>query len=122
MVREARCCNKGLRVRIPGKEWLLKLFVLGLDSGCAIKLVDGKYQFHPRWRLSTLPFAVFRGFLRNLRKYGLGSLRKTPHGEHPTHRPRSPVRQTALHPTTNQPTHQEDGKRNLRIFNFHFTN
>ena len=27
-------------------------------------------------------------------------LKKTPHGEHPTHRPRSPVRQSALIPTT----------------------
>ena len=26
-----------------------------------------------------------------------------PHGGHPTHRPRSPVRQSALNPTTNQP-------------------
>ena len=43
------------------------------------------------------------GFLRNSRKYGLGSLRKTPHGGHSTYRPRSLMRQSALTPTTNQP-------------------
>ena len=34
--------------------------------------------FNSRSRLSTKPFGVFRGFLQNLHKYGLGSLRKTP--------------------------------------------
>ena len=43
------------------------------------------------------------GFLRNSRKYGLGSLRKTPHGGHPTHWSRSLVRQSTINPTTNQP-------------------
>ena len=35
-------------------------------------------EFKPRSRLSTQPFGVFRGFLRNTHKYKLGSLRKTP--------------------------------------------
>ena len=61
---------------------------------CALKLVDG-----PRSRLLTYPLGVFRGFLRNW-KYRLGSLRKTPHGGHPIHRLRFPVRQSALNPTT----------------------
>ena len=39
--------------------------------------------------LTTKPFGVFRGFLRNLRKYGLWSLRKTPHSEHTPCRSRS---------------------------------
>ena len=43
-------------------------------------------------------------FLRISRKYGLGSLRKTPHRGHSTYRPRSLARQSALIPTTNQPT------------------
>ena len=34
--------------------------------------------FDSRSRLSTQPFGVFRGFLRNSRKCGLGSLIKTP--------------------------------------------
>ena len=43
--------------------------------------------------------------VKNPRKYGLGSLRKTPHGEHSTHRPRYLVRQSALKPTTNETIH-----------------
>ena len=35
-------------------------------------------RFKPPSRLSTKPFGVFRGFLRNSRKQELGSLRKTP--------------------------------------------
>ena len=35
-------------------------------------------RFNPRSCLSTYPFGVFGGFLRNSHKYGLGSLRKTP--------------------------------------------
>ena len=51
-------------------------------------------------RLSTKPFEVFRGFLRSWRKYGLGSLRKSPHGGHFTYRPTSLVRKLALKPIT----------------------
>ena len=42
------------------------------------KLVDKSYQVQLRSRLSTQPLGVFRGFLRNSFKYGLGSLRKIP--------------------------------------------
>ena len=65
----------------------------------------GGTKSKPRSRLSTKPFGVFGVFLRNSRKYGLGALRKTPHGGHPTYWPRSLVRQSAINPTTNnQPT------------------
>ena len=50
------------------------------------------------------PFGVFRGFLRNSRKYGLGSLTKTPHGGHSTYSPRSHKRTIGHKSTTNQPT------------------
>ena len=36
-------------------------------------------------RLLTYLFGVFLGFLRNSCKYGLESLRKTPHGKHSTY-------------------------------------
>ena len=62
----------------------------------------GGDRFKPRSHLSTQPFGVFRGFLRNSRKHGLGSLRKTPHGGHFSYRTRSLVRQSAFVPTTNQ--------------------
>ena len=45
-----------------------------------------------------------------LLKYGLGSLRKTPHRGHSTYRPRSLVRQSALTPPTNQPTMSKKSK------------
>ena len=38
--------------------------------------------FNPWSRLSTQPFEVFRGFLQNLRKYRLGSLKNDTHGEY----------------------------------------
>ena len=52
--------------------------------------------FDSQSRLSTYPFGVFRGFLRNSRKYGLGFLRKTPHGGHSTYSPRSHKRTIGL--------------------------
>ena len=48
------------------------------QSGNARKWKTGGVRFKPLSRLSTQPFGVLRGFLRNSRKYGLGSLRKTP--------------------------------------------
>ena len=47
-------------------------------SGSAQNWKTGGARFKPRSRLSTQPFGVSRGFLRNSHKYGLGSLRKTP--------------------------------------------
>ena len=47
-------------------------------SGNAQNWKTGGARFKPRSSLSTQPFGVFRGFLRNSRKYGIGSLRKTP--------------------------------------------
>ena len=38
----------------------------------------GGARFNPQSRLSTQTLGVFPGFLQNSRKYGLGSLRKTP--------------------------------------------
>ena len=47
---------------------------------------------------------VFSGFLRNPRKYLLGSVRKTPpHGGHSTYSPRSHKRTIGQKPTTSQP-------------------
>ena len=62
-------------------------------------------RFNPWSRLSMQPFGVFRGFLRNSRKYGLGSLRKTPtEGTSPTG-PGPTSEQLALNlQPTNQPT------------------
>ena len=42
------------------------------------KLEDGRCQVQTPVSLVDLAFGVFRGFLRNSRKYGLGSLRKYP--------------------------------------------
>ena len=52
---------------LPVAEWV-----------CVQSWKTGSARFYPRSRLSTQPFGVFRGFLRNSRKYGLGSFRKTP--------------------------------------------
>ena len=38
------------------------------------KLVDGRWRFNCRERLTTQPYGLFRGFLQNSCKYGLGSL------------------------------------------------
>ena len=70
-------------------------------SGNAQNWKTGGARFKPRSRLSTWPFGVFRRFLRNPPKYGLGSLRKTPHGGQSTYSPRSQKRATGLKPTTN---------------------
>ena len=45
---------------------------------CAQSWKMGGGKLNPRSCLSTEPFRVFRGFLRNSLKYGLGSLKKTP--------------------------------------------
>ena len=47
-------------------------------SGNAQNWNTGGARFNPQSRFLTYPFRVFHGFLRNLCKYGLGSLRKTP--------------------------------------------
>ena len=61
--------------------------VRGAISGCEVLLTKAGRRnvtsSMPRWDLSTLPFGIFRGFLRNSRKYGLGSIRKTPGGHSP---------------------------------------
>ena len=55
------------------------------QSGNARNLKMGGARFKPQSRLSTQPFRVFRGFLRNSHKYGLGSLKKiTKEGTPPT--------------------------------------
>ena len=56
------------------------------------------------------------------RKYGLGSLRKTPHLGHSTSRPRSLVRQSALIPTTSQPTENTRKKKQSWFQNFRQNN
>ena len=56
----------------------------------------GDARFKPWSLLSTKPFRVFRGFLRNLLKYGLGSLKKTLHREHSSYNPRSHKRTIGL--------------------------
>ena len=74
---------------------------MGFISGRVIlesKLTDGATGFHPRTGLSTSPFGVFRDFLRNLRKYGLGSFRKTRTENTPPTGPNPRCRQ--LNPTT----------------------
>ena len=52
----------------------------GPTSGIAVTLKTGRREVpgsNTGRALSTQPFGVFRGFLLNLRKYRLGSLRKT---------------------------------------------
>ena len=46
-------------------------------SGSALELVDGRCQVQSSVALVDLAVRSFRGFLRNSRKYGIGSLRKT---------------------------------------------
>ena len=58
--------------------------------------------------LSTQVFGVFCGFLRNSRKYGLGSLTKTPTEGIPP-QAQVPMWKFGLIPTINQPTQQEGG-------------
>ena len=60
----------------------------------------GGARFKPLSRLSTQTFGVFRAFLRNSSKYGLGSLRKTPHDGHSPCRLRSHKRTIGLYATT----------------------
>ena len=60
---------------------LLEMFVVSLVVTITLfkapqNWKTGGARFKPWSRLSTKPFGVFRGFLRNSRKYGLGSLRK----------------------------------------------
>ena len=45
---------------------------------CAENWLTGDSGFDSRSRLSTYTYGVSRGFLRNSRKYGSGSLRNTP--------------------------------------------
>ena len=57
----------------------VELSVLGPTSGYAQKLVDGRCQVHASVALVDLAVQSFPFvFLRNSRKYGLGSLKKTP--------------------------------------------
>ena len=66
-------------VRIPGKSWMSNCPFYQWLSGFALK--NGRRRggrFNHRSLLLTQPFGVFRGFLRNSRKCGLGFLRKTP--------------------------------------------
>ena len=86
-------------------------------SGNAQNWKTGGAWFKPRSRLSTQPFGVFRGFLRNSLKYGLGSHRKTStEGTPPTGL--GPSEKISLK-TNNQPTNQS--KLALRKLNFYIS-
>ena len=54
----------------------VKLSVFGPTNGCAQKMVDGRSRVYSSVALVDL--AVWSFGVRNLCKYGLGSLRKTP--------------------------------------------
>ena len=86
------------------------LFLLNLSllicptSGRVVVLETGKREVPGSNPCRACPFGVFRGSLRNSRKYGLGSLRMTHHGENSSLRPRSQMRIISFNPiTTNQP-------------------
>ena len=76
------------------------------SRGSALKLVDERRRVQSLVALVDLAVHSFPCFLRNSRKYGLGTLSKTPHGGHSTHKSRSPMIQSTLKPTTNQATKQ----------------
>ena len=66
-------------------------FTLWPTSGRVVTLITGRREVPGSMsgracRPSRSEFSVV--FLRNSRKYGLGSLRKTPHGGHPAFSPR----------------------------------
>ena len=69
-------------------------------SGNTQNWKKGGTRFKPRVRLSTQPFGVFGGFLRNSHKYFLGSLRKTLTEGIPPTDPGPSRGQLALKPTT----------------------
>ena len=79
--QESRLLHQMSQVRIPGKAWVSYCPSMALpvaEQFCAENWQSGSARFILRSRLSTQPFGVFRGFLRNTRKYGLGFIRKTP--------------------------------------------
>ena len=92
-------------------SWSIKVIVIAIiqqswlyqwHSGNAQNWKTGGARFKPRPRLSTYPFGVFRGFLRNLCKYGQGSLRNTLHGY--PHTPPIGLGPSALKPRNSQPS------------------
>ena len=89
-------------------QWLPNVSLILLpnqwQSGNARNWKTGDARFKSRSRLSTQPFGVFRGFLRNSRKSGLGSFRKTPTDCTPRIGPGLTNRQLAFNlQSTNQP-------------------
>ena len=100
VIRKAGCFTKGSRVRIPGKAWMSNCPSLAPPVAVLKNQQTGGARFIPRSRLSTYPFRVFSGFLRNSCKYELGSFRKTPRK---TFHPQAQVtRETIVLKTNNQ--------------------
>ena len=64
---------------------------------CAQSWQKGGARFNLRSRLSTYQFSVSRGFLQNLRKYGLESLKNSPHGGHFSYRPTLTLQSTKFY-------------------------
>ena len=92
------------KVELPLHKWFSLHY--GTTSGRAVlrsKLEERRCRVQFQSRFLILPFAVFCDFLRNSRKYGLGSIRKTPHGGHATNRPRFHKR-TIGHKLTTKPS------------------
>ena len=78
-----------------------------VERFCVQSWQAGGARFNHRSYLSPQPFGDFRCFLRNSRKYGLESLRKTKNGGHSPYKPRSQKRIIDLNPTTNRPTNMK---------------
>ena len=79
-----RCSGQGIRllhqkswVRIPGKAWMSNCPPYNLLVTAFKNWLTGGSKFISRSPFSTQPFGFFSGFLRNSRKYELGSFRKT---------------------------------------------
>ena len=102
------CALVGNRSHVVVNHWVFSQFLRNsvAERFYPVNWQTGGAGFNPRSRLLTQPLGVCRGFLRNLYKYGLGSLRKISHREQPTHRPRSFLRQPALTPTLPPPLRQ----------------
>ena len=84
-------------------------------SGNSQNWKTGSARFKPRSRLSAHPFGVFRGFLRNSGKYGLGSLRKTPTEGTPPIGPGPTSGQLILN---QQPTNRVSHNNVVSVFEF----
>ena len=75
---------KRMRLILSKLHRAIFLILIGVQASpvaerfCPQNWQTGGARFYSWTRLSTQPFGVFRGFLRNLRKLWLGSFRKTP--------------------------------------------